>query len=145
MQESLVAGALISFLLGYFTQSMQLCMLTFGASTLLVALVSVISPFFFLSFPFSVGTPVLDLVVGERTDLVLLVLTCVANPRSPSQLGDSTTSTMSNGYPHHQNSRRKRLNRNRHKRWKIRYIHPPAREGEKGKRRSLSRQVSLLR
>ena len=40
MQEGLVAGAAIAFLLGWWTQNMQLCMLTFGASTLLVALVS---------------------------------------------------------------------------------------------------------
>lgn len=40
MQEGLVLAASIAFLLGYFTQNMQLCMLTFAASTLLVALVS---------------------------------------------------------------------------------------------------------
>ena len=41
MQEGLVAAATVAFLLGYFTQNMQLCMVTFGVCTLLVALVSV--------------------------------------------------------------------------------------------------------
>lgn len=40
MQEGLVLGAVVAFLLGYFTQNMQLCMLTFAFSTLVVALVS---------------------------------------------------------------------------------------------------------
>ncbi|SPO23340.1 related to SPC1 - signal peptidase 10.8 kDa subunit [Ustilago trichophora] len=40
MQEGLVAGATVAFLLGYFTQNMQLCMVIFGFATLLVALVS---------------------------------------------------------------------------------------------------------
>lgn len=44
MQESLILAAVVAFLLGYFTQNMQLCMLTFGVSTLVVALVSVPSP-----------------------------------------------------------------------------------------------------
>ncbi|KIS70666.1 uncharacterized protein UMAG_12166 [Mycosarcoma maydis] len=41
MQEGLVLGATVAFLLGYLTQNMQLCMLTFAASTLVVALVTV--------------------------------------------------------------------------------------------------------
>ncbi|EST07778.1 Microsomal signal peptidase 12kDa subunit [Kalmanozyma brasiliensis GHG001] len=41
MQEGLVAAAAIAFLLGYFTQNMQLCMITFGLCTLAVALVTV--------------------------------------------------------------------------------------------------------
>ncbi|SPO22026.1 related to SPC1 - signal peptidase 10.8 kDa subunit [Ustilago trichophora] len=41
MQEGLVAGASVAFLLGYLTQNMQLCMVTFGFATLLVALVTV--------------------------------------------------------------------------------------------------------
>ncbi|KAJ9478094.1 Signal peptidase complex subunit SPC1 [Pseudozyma hubeiensis] len=41
MQEGLVLGAVVAFLLGYFTQNMQLCMLTFAFSTLVVALVTV--------------------------------------------------------------------------------------------------------
>ncbi|CDS82266.1 related to SPC1-signal peptidase 10.8 kDa subunit [Sporisorium scitamineum] len=41
MQEGLVFSATLSFLLGYLTQNMQLCMITFGACTLLVALVTV--------------------------------------------------------------------------------------------------------
>ncbi|KAJ1029474.1 hypothetical protein NDA13_002721 [Ustilago tritici] len=41
MQESLVAAAVISFILGYFLQNLQLCMLTSLASTLVIALVTV--------------------------------------------------------------------------------------------------------
>lgn len=41
MQEGLVAGAFIAFVLGWWTQNMQLCMLTFLASVLLVAIVTV--------------------------------------------------------------------------------------------------------
>ncbi|TKY87233.1 hypothetical protein EX895_003910 [Sporisorium graminicola] len=41
MQEGLVFSATVAFLLGYFTQNMQLCMLTFGACTVVVALVTV--------------------------------------------------------------------------------------------------------
>ncbi|SNX83038.1 related to SPC1 - signal peptidase 10.8 kDa subunit [Melanopsichium pennsylvanicum] len=41
MQEGLVAGAAVGFLLGYLTQNMQLCMLTFGASIFIVALLTI--------------------------------------------------------------------------------------------------------
>ena len=40
MQEGLVFAAVVAFVLGYFGQNLQLCMLTFAVSTLLVALVS---------------------------------------------------------------------------------------------------------
>ncbi|CBQ72051.1 related to SPC1-signal peptidase 10.8 kDa subunit [Sporisorium reilianum SRZ2] len=41
MQEGLVLAATLAFLLGYVAQNMQLCMLTFGAGTLVVALATV--------------------------------------------------------------------------------------------------------